>query len=69
MLSSRERFWRTVRFEPVDHLPFWADWLGPVERWKEEGVGLTVLPPFIWTKAPFPLPSGCGCHQADRMGG
>jgi uroporphyrinogen decarboxylase len=42
MLSSRERFWRTVRFEPVDRLPFWADWLGPVERWKREGLPIDV---------------------------
>lgn len=38
MITTRERFWRTVRFQPVDRLPFWADWLGPVERWRQEGL-------------------------------
>jgi hypothetical protein len=38
VITTRERFWRTVRFQPVDRLPFWADWLGPVERWRQEGL-------------------------------
>ena len=42
MLSNRERFWRTMRFQPVDRLPYWADWLGPAERWKEEGLPIDV---------------------------
>lgn len=42
MPNSRERFWRTMRYQPVDHLPFWADWLGPAERWKQEGLPIDV---------------------------
>ena len=38
MLTNRERFWRTMRFQPVDRLPFWADWLGPVEQWRQQGM-------------------------------
>jgi hypothetical protein len=39
-MNRRERFWRTMRFEPVDRLPLWADWLGPWERWAEQGLAL-----------------------------
>jgi hypothetical protein len=39
-MIDRERFWRTMRFQSVDHLPFWADWLGPWERWRQEGLPL-----------------------------
>jgi len=44
VLSRRERFWRTMRYRPVDRLPFWADWLGPVERWKKEGLPIDIDP-------------------------
>jgi len=27
-----------MRFEQVDRLPLWADWLGPLERWRAEGM-------------------------------
>jgi hypothetical protein len=37
-ISPRERFWRFVNFQPIDHLPFWADWLGPWHRWRAEGL-------------------------------
>ena len=37
-MNNRERFWRTMRFQPVDRLPYWADWLGPLQRWREEGL-------------------------------
>jgi Uroporphyrinogen decarboxylase (URO-D) len=37
-MNKRERFWRTVRFQEVDRLPLWADWLGPWKRWQEEGL-------------------------------
>ncbi len=37
-MTNRERFWRTVNFQEVDRLPFWADWLGPWERWRDEGL-------------------------------
>ena len=40
-MTNRERFWRTVRFEKVDRLPFWADWLGPWERWRKEGLPIS----------------------------
>ena len=42
--TSRERFWRTARFQPADRLPFWADWLGPAERWRQEGLPIDVDP-------------------------
>ncbi len=35
-MNNRERFWQFVRFQKVDHLPFWADWLGPWQRWRDE---------------------------------
>jgi len=35
-MDNRERFWQFVRFQKVDHLPFWADWLGPWQRWRDE---------------------------------
>jgi hypothetical protein len=38
MLSPKQRFWKTIHFEPVAQLPLWADWLGPFERWKSEGL-------------------------------
>ncbi len=38
MLTERERFWKTMRCEPVDSLPNWSDWLGPFDRWKTEGL-------------------------------
>jgi hypothetical protein len=37
-MNPRERFWATVRYQPVDRLPFWADWLGPWETWREQGL-------------------------------
>lgn len=37
-MNARERFWHFVRFEEADRLPDWADWLGPWERWREEGL-------------------------------
>ncbi len=37
-MNARERFWRVMRFEEVDRLPLWADWLGPWQRWREEGL-------------------------------
>ena len=39
-MDARERFWRTMRFQPVDQLPDWADWLGPWDRWREQGLEL-----------------------------
>jgi len=49
-LTPRERFWRTMRFQPVDRLPWWADWLGPWERWRREGLP---LPPDVNTRVDF----------------
>ncbi|MBT3272292.1 MAG: hypothetical protein HN368_03990 [Spirochaetales bacterium] len=37
-MDSRERFWRVMRFEQVDYIPFWGDWLGPYDRWISEGM-------------------------------
>ncbi len=37
-MNDRERFWRFANFQPLDRLPFWADWLGPWYRWREEGL-------------------------------
>ncbi len=37
-MNPRERFWRMARFETLDRLPYWADWLGPWQRWQEEGL-------------------------------
>jgi len=39
-MDIRERFWRTMRFQPVDRAPDWADWLGPWDRWRHEGLDL-----------------------------
>ena len=43
-MTTRERFWRTMRFEPTDRIPFWADWIGPFERWRAEGMPEDVDP-------------------------
>lgn len=43
-MTKRERFWRTMRFQEVDRLPFWADWIGPFERWYQEGMPRDVDP-------------------------
>lgn len=43
-MTKRERFWRTMRFQEVDRLPFWADWIGPFERWQREGMPKDVDP-------------------------
>ena len=37
-MKNRERFWKTMHFEPVDRLPFWSDWLGPWQVWQEQGL-------------------------------
>lgn len=37
-MNPRERFWATMRYQPVDRLPFWSDWLGPWETWREQGL-------------------------------
>ncbi len=37
-MTVRERFWRTMRFETVDRLPFWSDWLGPWQTWSQQGL-------------------------------
>lgn len=37
-MNNRQRFWKMVRFEEIDHLPFWADWLGPWRTWKKQGL-------------------------------
>jgi uroporphyrinogen decarboxylase len=29
-----------MRFEEVDRIPFWADWLGPSEVWREQGLSI-----------------------------
>lgn len=31
-----------MRFQSVDRLPFWSDWLGPLARWHAEGLPLHV---------------------------
>jgi len=41
-LNNRERFWKFVNFEKIDRLPFWADWLGPWERWRAEGLPIGI---------------------------
>jgi hypothetical protein len=43
-MTNRERFWKTMRFEEIDRLPFWADWIGPFDRWREEGMPKDVDP-------------------------
>ena len=43
-MTPRERFWRTMRFESTDRIPFWADWIGPFERWRAEGMPEDVEP-------------------------
>ena len=37
-MNNRERFWKFANFEKIDRLPFWADWLGPWDRWRAEGL-------------------------------
>jgi hypothetical protein len=44
IMDKRERFWRTVRFQNPDRPPFWADWIGPFERWHAEGMPTGVDP-------------------------
>ena len=39
-MNSRERFWKTMRFEKVDRLPYWSDWLGPWRTWLKQGLPL-----------------------------
>jgi hypothetical protein len=39
-LTKRELFWQFSKFEQIDHLPYWADWLGPWDRWRKEGLPL-----------------------------
>jgi hypothetical protein len=39
-LNVRERFWRTMRFQQVDRLPFWGDWIGPWKQWQREGLNV-----------------------------
>ena len=43
-MNQRERFWRFARFQKIDRLPFWADWIGPFERWQAEGMPKDVDP-------------------------
>ena len=42
-MNNRQRFWRFSRFEEIDRLPYWADWLGPWDRWREEGLPLPAV--------------------------
>jgi hypothetical protein len=37
-MNNRDRFWKWVRFEKLDHLPYWADWLGPWRTWRKQGL-------------------------------
>ena len=37
-MNPRERFWQNMRFDPSVGVPFWADWLGPWKRWRNEGL-------------------------------
>ncbi len=37
-MNSQERFWKWANYQPVDHLPDWADWLGPWETWLSQGL-------------------------------
>jgi hypothetical protein len=37
-MNNRQRFWKMVHFEEVDHLPYWSDWLGPWRTWKKQGL-------------------------------
>jgi len=41
-VTNRERFWRAMRFQEVDRLPFLGDWIGPMERWQTEGLPINV---------------------------
>jgi hypothetical protein len=43
-MTNRERFWRTVRFQEIDRLPFWSDWIGPFDRWRAEGMPKDIEP-------------------------
>lgn len=39
-MTPRERFLNTMRFKPVDRVPFWLDsaWTANYDRWHEEGL-------------------------------
>lgn len=37
-MNAKERFWKFIRFEEVDQVPFWSDWLGPLDSWEKEGL-------------------------------
>ena len=41
-MNIRERFWRFARYQEIDRLPFWADWIGPFKRWRTEGFPIDV---------------------------
>ena len=41
MSGVRERFWRCMRYEPTDRVPYWGDWLGPYQRWRNEGLPMS----------------------------
>ena len=41
-MNNRERFWKFANFEKIDRLPYWADWLGPWDRWRAEGLAIGV---------------------------
>jgi len=43
-MTKRERFWRATRHEEAGRLPFWADWLGPLERWRADGMPVEECP-------------------------
>ena len=59
-MNQRERFKRTMRFEPVDRVPFWdyGYWKENIEVWKDEGLPSLVshIEEFFgieeWTYAP-----------------
>jgi hypothetical protein len=53
-MNNKERFWRIMNYQPVDQLPFWADWLGPWKTWQEQGLPVPEnLPPDWDEKAWF----------------
>ena len=41
-MNARQRFWRVMQFDVSGGIPYWADWLGPWKRWKEEGLPVDI---------------------------
>ena len=37
-MTPRERFWKFAAREPGAEIPFWGDWVGPIDVWRKQGL-------------------------------